>query len=232
MKKFIMALTVLLALTLASGSTFAGDPSSKVTGAYSGLALLNTQEGVWTPILTSQIKTAEWADLNVDVSLECGLYTRTKVKSKGGVEGVSAAEASVRVRVLLDGDVSNPAIPGDVVFCRRSQELTAKFGGIFESCYDMDGDGTVTIPDECEITDEELQLVLKTVNANAFNFVIPDMSSGMHTIQVQAIVDTCTGTLDVSGDCIDGTADATARGTIGKGSVAIDEVRYIKDAGL
>jgi hypothetical protein len=189
---------------------------------------LQRDKGVWTTILSNKIKTSEWADLNVDVSLECGLYTRTRVKSKGGNTDVSAAEASVRVRVLLDGNVSDPAIPGDVVFCRRSQELTAKFGGILESCWDQNGDGVVTIPDECDITEEELQLVLKTVNANAFNFIIPDVTSGIHTVEVQAIVDTCTGYLDANGDCVAGTADATARGTIGKGSMAIDEVRFIK----
>lgn len=110
-----------------------------------------------------------------------GLLTRTNVKSSKGVKNQAAAEAGVAVRVVADKDTDDERIaePGDVTFCRRSQELTAMFGGIMDECYDLNGDG-ITM-DECTWTDEELQLILQTMNANAFNYVLDDLGAGDHT---------------------------------------------------
>jgi hypothetical protein len=108
--------------------------------------------------------------------------------------------------------------PGEVVFCRRTQTLTALFGGIL-NCTDTNGDDVITV-DECNLTPEELELVLDTMNANSFNFVLDDLGSGVHTVAVQARI----STKEEAGA---GVADAKA--TIGKGSVTVESVRMIKN---
>jgi hypothetical protein len=102
-------------------------------------------------IMSTKIKTGNQKHLMAIVSLECGNLTETHVKSKGGKSDTSTAVASVRVAVDVDAGTANAQrmlptgdnsrtftqiggvdVGGDdgVVFCRRTQELEAKFQGI------------------------------------------------------------------------------------------------------
>jgi hypothetical protein len=211
-------MVALLAIITVFGVASAqSQPSSKVTAEVSTITILEPTEGDtdWTTILSNNLRTPNQKDLFVDVSLECGLYTDTLVKSAGSKD-TAKAEAGVYVQVLVD-DI--PMYPGEVVFCRRTQTLTALFGGIMESCTDLNGDGTITY-DECTWTPEELELVLDTMNANSFNFVLDDLTAGVHTVAVQARI----STVEEAGA---GAADAKA--TIGKGSVTVESVRMIRN---
>ena len=244
MRKYSVTLFVVLALVLSFGTAFAA--SSKTTAAVSKIAIMDSSyEGAatattaadtgWETILSNTIKTANPSDLIVDVSLECGLYTETNVKSKGGTKDTSNAQAGVVVQVLVDG---NEMLPGEVTFCSREQELYAVFQGIFEAsddcvdsltgiidtqclaeeCLMVTDDDTIVIDESC-LTEEEVGLFLNTMSANSFNFLIADVGVGEHTIEVQAQV-TSGGTSEA------GSADAYA--TIGKGSMTVDEVKMIK----
>lgn len=193
--------------------------SAKSVVQYTDAALVDVGDG-WTTILDGNLHTSQWKDLTIDVSLETGLFTSTTVRSKNGKEDISYAEAMVQVRVLVDGQ---EAFPGVVTYDRRYQELMAKFGGIIESCTDADGDGTIVFEDECEITEEELRLVLDTMAAHAFTFLVDDLSSGNHHVQVQARLTTDTGAMA-------GEADANA--LVGKGSLTVEEIRLVKDLDL
>jgi hypothetical protein len=233
----ILAASMLAAVV--SAAAFAADnslPSSKSTAMAADVNVLQAQamsassEG-WTTILSSAIKTSNPADLFVNVSLECGLYTSTVVKSKNGSKDTSSAYAGVKVQVMLDG---NPTMPGDVTFCERKQELTATFQGLLtgedgSSCLVtnalMDENGTITgytttIDENCT-QPEEVGLLLDTMSANAFNFIAADVGAGIHTIEVQA-------KLETGSDYQNGSAEAYA--TIGKGSAVVDETKMIKDA--
>ena len=163
--------------------------------------------------LSGVMHKASWKDLVVDVSLECSLMTQTEVKSKGGNKDTSKAEAGVYVQVLVDSVAMQP---GAVTFCRRSQELSAVFQGLFEKC--IDAEGHVILNDEC-LEYEELNLVLDTTNANAFNFVLRDLPQGNYLIEVQAMINS--GTTYQNGS-------ASATGMIGKGSAIVEEVRFAK----
>ncbi len=206
---------VLAGLAFSGASAQTGQPASKVTAKVGDIAILDSTGMEWKTILSNNLKTANQKDLFVDVSLECGLYTSTKVASAGKTD-TSVADAGVQVQVLVDG---KPILPGPVTFCRRTQTLTALFGGIMNSCKDLNGDGTIT-NDECTWTNEELELVLETMNANSFNFIQGNLLAGTHTIDVQARIDT-------DHTAMAGTADAKA--TIGKGSVTVESVRMIQD---
>ena len=218
-KSLLIALaTAALAALVLGGVSYAVDsqPASKATAKVSALTLIQStgQDTGWTTILSQNLRTANAKDLFIDASLECGLFTRTLVRSKDGVSDTSKAQAGVEVRVLVDGVAADP---GGVTFCKRTQELTATFAGILD-CTDLNGDGIISF-DECTTTPEELDLVLDTLNASSFNFVYDDLTSGVHRIDVQAKIDTDTAWQQ-------GAAEAKA--LVGKGSVTVEEVRMIK----
>jgi hypothetical protein len=216
-RPILIGLIVVLVLTLGAGAVWASSsqPASKATAKVGDISVIDSTEMGWTTILEQDIKAPNGKDLFIDVSLQCGLYTQTHVKSKGGNKDTSSAEGTITVRVLVDG---TPAEPGEVVFSRRYQELSATLQGIITSII-PDGNGGYVV-DEETLEYEEIELILDTMDAHAFNFVAPDLTfSGVHTIVVQAMIETDTDTQQ-------GTASATA--TIGKGSVTIELVRMIK----
>jgi len=174
----------------------------------------------WTPILNTQIKTSQQKDLIIGVSLETGLVTKTVVRSKNNVEDIAWAEANVRVRVLVDG---NEAVPGVVTYDKRYQELMAKFAG-FNNCFDANVDTVIDPLTECTLDPEELSLLLDTLAAHHFAFVLDDLGSGVHNVVVQAQVITDMG---LAGSQL---GEATARGLVGKGSLTVEEVRLVKGA--
>lgn len=193
-----------------------GQPAAKATAKIGNIAILESQDMNWTTILSNNIKTPTGKDLFIDVSLECGLYTQTEVRSKTGTRDTSTAEAGIQIRVLVDGD---EALPGNVVFARRSQTVEAVFQGLIAGCLSVDPDtGNIILDEEC-VTPEELNLILSTMNANSFNFIMADLPSGIHNVQVQAKIVTATSSQA-------GTASATA--SIGKGSMTVETVRMIK----
>lgn len=150
------------------------------------------------------------------VAIECGLFADTLVKSSVGKTDTSVAEVKVNLRVRVDGKLTEP---GEVIYCSRKQELIAKFGGILESCKDSNGDGTIS-QDECEFSDEELRLIQTTMAANSFNFLLGDLSSGVHSVVVEAKISS-----GISAQA--GSADAKA--SLGKGSLLVNQVRAIRD---
>lgn len=199
-------------------------PSAKNSAAVSDVHVLKKTSsaqspyiGPWERILATSLKTANQKDLQIGVSLEVGLVTSTLVVSSGGVSDSSEAKGKVEIRILVDGKAA--AFPGDVVFARRSQKMTAVFAGI-DRCTKTNADMTVTVDENC-MTPESLDLVLDTMNANSFNFIVPDLLSGYHTIEVQARIN------------LEATADqgsAEARAYLGRGSVTVEEIRLVRNS--
>lgn len=209
-------------------------PSAKATFAYTSLTVLppcNSTDAAgcdgWTSILKQQLKTANQKDLFINASLQCGLVTDTTVKSVNGSLDTAEARATIRVKVKITSPTgvvtyAQPATGSDamnaagdgIVFCDRSQTLKAKFSGL--NCK-VDAYGAVTCADP-----EELQLILKTLNANAFNFVAPAMGTGVNTIEVLARSSASGSATGTNGSL------GSANAFIGAGSVAVEEVRMIK----
>ncbi len=142
-------------------------------------------------ILTTHIKTAKKKDLLVGVSLQSGIYTDTTVKGKNGSSEKAGAEAGIVVMLDVEDEDGNSvdAYPRSVVFAHRIQELSATLGGVIQSCevsVDDNGDGTINVADDCVVTDEAIGLMLSTTSANHFNFVVPNVGTGKHTVSVYA----------------------------------------------
>ena len=207
-----------------------------------------------TEVLNATLHTANNKDLFIGVSIQCGLSTTTKITSvgdpvtKGDAKGkqTALAEAEVQLRLTVSGshggvhpnpDDGNVADTGDtasgwVTFCSRSQTLEGILGkALFCEDVGTGGGDTTSGPDgtfqidECDIDDQEISLAISTLNANTFNFIVDDLSSGDHSITVEARINTNTSE-STTGTTV--TADATATALIGAGSLMIQEVRMVR----
>lgn len=175
----------------------------------------------WMDVMTAQMKTSSQKDMVMTVSMEVGLFTKTTVSSKLATPDTSSATAGVEMRIMIDPGTPNErmAYPGEVVFGRRTQTLSATLQGIIDKCLTL-SNGSIILDPTC-VTPEEISLVLDTMNANAFVFALDDMGSGVHTMKAQARIK-----LNTSMQL--GTAEA--RAILGKGSMSVEEVRLVKDA--
>jgi len=217
-------MVAMLALSLAAVSGYAqSQPSAKATAKVSNLTLVDWTTASttgWQTLLENTIKTANMKDLFISASFEVGLYTDTLVKSKNMVTDTSTADAAVRVRVLLDGNVVKPVEPGEVTYGRRKQTLSATLEGAIGTCLVFNPtNGTVSVDESC-VQPEIIQLILETMDAASFNFVAADVPQGVHTISVQAAIENST-TAQLG--------SATAKALVGKGAVTIESVRLIKN---
>lgn len=235
--------TLALAGAVAAPALAESLPSSKATFAFSELIAINAavpetdtggaNETGWVDVLEVTLKTANQKDLIIIPSLQCGLVTDGTVKSRGGGNNSTEARSQVRVRVevtLSDG-TSAFAVPNNgsdaefesdvegITYCDRIQTLRAKFAGL--NCTADLETGAVTCEDP-----EELQLILETLNANTFVFAFADLLAGVTTVTIQA---NASAEVELSGD--DGSLGA-ANAFIGAGTVAVEEVRFIKDLEL
>jgi hypothetical protein len=212
MKRIItIALAIVLVLMMGATGVFAQqneNASAKATAKIADISILSESTGDpddtgWVSVLSQTIKTANDKDLFIDVSLQCGLYTETNVKSQGSKD-TSDADTEVWVKVMVDTDT---AYPGAIVFNSRYQKLSALLQGIINT-----ETGVVTDP-------EEIELLLDTMTACSFNFIVEDLDAGMHTVTVKAKCAT---------DASSMAGSAKAKASIGYGSVTVEEVRMVK----
>ena len=211
-RTFVNVLLAIGILGLASTSALA--QPTKATAKVGNVNVLNQTTLGWTTILSNTIMTAQENALFIDVSLETGLYVQTKTRSNGNKD-TSSAEATIKVQVLVDGV---PAYPGDVVFDRSNQTLSATLGGILENCTDSNGDGDIDLND-CTLAPEEIELIQDTMAAHSFNFILDNLAPGEHAVEVQAMISTSSSS---------GAGSASSNATIGNGSVTIEAVRLNK----
>jgi len=228
-KLAIVTLLVLFVCAFANAQ-----PAAKNAVQVSTANLINYQPTSlpWQNILSTNIKTSSQKDLLLGVSLETGLLTETFVKTKGSDPDTAEATAGIEVRVCAN-NISTPgaqdcggvgglpgykvAEPGVVMFDKRLQRLTARLANILGTCYDVDGDGVVEIPDEC--ISAEITLLLETLAAHHFNFALDDVGVGNHEVKVQARIN-----IDKNA----GLGSADAKAMVGKGSLSVEEVRLVK----
>ncbi len=250
MKKLIAIVLTLVLITGAIGGGLAiaasSQPASKATAMVTGIVVTDTTDMAAATILEQEIKIpGNKKDLFVDVSLETGLYTKTLVQSKGGNK--ESAEAWARIQVLVqatpidnDGNatgapiIAEPNMTGGwVTYDYRLQYLSATLQGIINDIiceYDPGPDGIPGTPDDIvtcwidqeTLTEEEIELLLNTMAAHSFNFILPDLPVDTYRVEVLARIASDT---DVSNS---GKSSAEATATIGLGSVTIEAVRMIR----
>jgi hypothetical protein len=231
MKLLSRSMLVFAASMCIASSAFA--QSAKHAIQISNLTLIEptaSTPGTWVTILGAvdpsdpnavTIHTSQLKDLLFSVSLECGLYTRTLARSKGGEKDTATAEARVQVRVVLDPGTPQERIaePGVVTFCERLQSLSATLQGIIGNLACFPGGVFDPNAPGCTLTPEEIELVLNTLEANAFFFALDDVGAGTHNVIVQARIRSATSVQ---------AGEAEALALIGKGTVVVEEIRLVK----
>ena len=224
---FAIALCALSAGAYAQSAKNAVQVSNVTLLPYTGT---NTP---WTDLLTTNIQTSSQKDLILEVSFETGLLTKTVAKGKAGNESSTAlARAGIEVRICVNNlapgvptaNCSGPAgykqaEPGEVFYDKRLQELTVTLENALAACRDINGDGTIDVLTEC--LGVEVGLLLETLAAHHFNFVLDDVGQGVHNVKVQARI-----SLDSS---VTGLGSTEVKAMIGKGALTVQEVRLVKD---
>lgn len=216
MNKTSLAAAVLAGLltspcTLADSSASEFYDGTAVIGAAAARAGLADPDG-FVQVLSTELKNSGTPkDLIVGLSFETSLFTETMVRSKGGSKSTAEADAMIEMYVTVDGVI---AAPGKVTFDRRRQELWASLGGVL-TCDDANADNVINY-DECELTDEEIGLILETTQAHSFNFLAYNIGSGSHTIEAYA-------RLSENGSVV-GDGASSANASLGKGTLSVWEV--------
>ncbi len=196
----------------------------------------------WRNIMKTAIQVNSQGDLAADLAMQCALVTDTTVSSKNLTQDVSEAQAGIRFRVALypwtsDGKLGEKplryfqpqteVVPyptkfdtiddqgsrAGVTYCDRYQKLAAKFAGF--NCTTDPLTGVYSCLDP-----EELQLVISTLDAHAFNFFTTDLPSGRYWIVVEGKADAAA--LDQAG----------AKAMAGLGSLMVEKIRLVKGAEL
>jgi hypothetical protein len=247
MKKLaIICLSVLLISTIGFSNAFAA--SAKATAQAVNLRNVPySSPDEWYPVFKSSIHTANDKELIADVSFEIGITTDTTVWSKQLQRAVANAMAKVEIMVVMnpgyatgtegreiwDGLTGEIALPGEVTFAMRDQTLIARLAGQLPLVYDEET-GLWYVKDGfnlSEIEEEMIRLTLDTLTAHSFNFVLPDCPAGTHNIAVFARL-TYTDfdeTTPLTDDNLDPSKTyGFSHAYLGKGSVAIEEVRMVK----
>lgn len=211
MRKFALAIAALALVAFVSSDAWAA--SSKFAARVTGVIVATVSDGTdGGGTLTIGIKTANKSDLLVGVSLQSTVLTDTTTKGKNGETSTSVAEGVVTVCLAVSGVSAADIAPDCVTFESRKQTLQTKLSGI------------VTCPGDnfCSITDDEIiRLLLETMSANHFNFVVRNVSSGNHTV-------TATITAETDVNC-SGNDLCAASVAVGPGSITIEEVRATND---
>lgn len=238
MKRFLIV--ILLTSVLLSASAFAG-PSAKFAATYNSdrgfhvISFIDATDA--TDVLfecnvnggytLATIKVPQDKELLVGLSAEVLLVTDTSIKGKEGGSARALAYAAGLVTIAacpVDGGDCQMAEPGTVILADRFQIMSATLGGVLESCTDLDGNGAVDVPGECEFSDEEIGLILDTLTSHHFNFVLPDMDQGEYDVKAMFTTEACQ---EISSDG-DATASTFAAAAIGKYMLTLQQVRATK----
>ncbi len=199
-----------------SASAFT-ENGTAVIGAMANAAGVASDTG-FVKVLSTELKNSGTPkDLVIGLSFETSLMTATVVGSKGGNKSSATADAKIEMEVYVDGQL---AAPGTVIFDRREQTLWAKLGGVMD-CTDANGDEIISF-DECNLTEEEIGLILDTTAAHTFNFLAYNIGSGSHTIEAYARLSKDGQVVVDDPDSGSGAWDASA--SLGKGTLSVWEV--------
>ncbi|MHB1260760.1 MAG: hypothetical protein ACYC2H_03495 [Thermoplasmatota archaeon] len=160
----LLAAAALLGIPLVAAALDDGasNGANKTSAAGSTIEFLGP--ALEQTVLATTIKTSAPQDLIFSVTLECALWTTVATIGND----VSEARATITVKVLFDGvavPISSDDADGSVVFCDRLHRQT-----------------TTDFDDE----DARIEQYLATRSANGFNWLLPDVGSGVHTVQVVA----------------------------------------------
>jgi hypothetical protein len=230
-------LVVLLAGVLVSQTLMAGathQPADKVVAAGSKIEAF--APGTNVQLLTATLKTAKPTDLMLHVTLECSILTKlnTAGSDQPGATETDSASGNVQVwievqtgtvtRIVPINAASSPPQDGSdpnsgtkaadsATFCNRTYARTV-------TDREDDDDGI----------DGERDYI-RTKNANAFNWLLLNAGTGLHTIRVMADLSATPGDGSAA-NCTENTltGDTCARAFVGNRTLIVEPAKLANDA--
>ncbi len=162
-------------------------------------------------VLDTYIKTSSGSGttLLIRPSLVTGLFNNTEVT---GAMETSANSAAVKVFVTLDGNPVAPATtasPG-IIYDQRFQQLSSNVFDQISGCM---------MNSNCSI-----DLIDSTLAAHSFDFVAPNLSQGVHHVQVQWDF-VCTDNTGTTAPCSTAYTTNTAGACAGPGSITVTQTK-------
>ena len=203
----IVAILSVSMITIALSQSAIAAPANKSAFGGEGVAVI-PNDNQWHTITYGEIKTSTPSDLLVAHNQECTILTGLNLDNKNQ-DLTSAIREDVRLKVT-DEDGSNVRYinpvplyaegtegePGDtaVTMCGRAYNINTNIlQTIFELCAfhgedgpDRDGDG---VPDGvCSEEEPYFESFIRTKAAHGWDWVVPNLGSGVHIITVQALL--------------------------------------------
>jgi len=185
----ITALVAVLAMStvaIALSQSAIAAPANKTVMGSGDIGVLASSDG-WYSIISGTIKTSTPSDLIVNHNQECVIHTGLNLN-----QDVEKATSAVRedIRLLVDGKVI-PAAYGDkdgiVTLCGRAYEIdTNVLSTVFELCGFLEGDAGFNRTDICTAEEIYFDSFIRTKQAHSWSWVVLDVGSGVHDIEVQA----------------------------------------------
>lgn len=190
------------------------EPANKVAVSGSTLTEMTARIGagetnVTKEVLSATLKTSGPTDLILQLTAECALFTKTVTVGND----VSEAAARVKFFLKIDGErvlttsFDQGAIGADngrIVFCDRLQ-------------------GSET--DRFENENATIRNYLDTRTANAFNWVVTDVGSGIHEIKVFATLEASVTDIESEGGAELPGDNGEAQAIIGQRTLVIEPTK-------
>jgi len=192
----IAALVAVLAMStvaIALSQSAMAAPANKTAIGSGSMGAIADSDG-WTTIVAGTIKTSTPSDLIVRHNQECAIHTGLNLDQDN-----EKATSAVRedIRLLVDG-VVQPATYGDedgiVTLCGRAYHIdTNVLSTVYDLCafaesLDLDGDGVPDNTEVCESDEIYFDSYIRTKQAHGWDWVVLDVGSGVHTVEVQAML--------------------------------------------
>lgn len=209
-------------------------PADKIAASASVIEVAREQNGPGSNVeddipllMSSTFKTSSPTDLYIEFNTECALLTDVTVK-KSNTEDIpdSSAAAGMTIYVELDGvvvpvtndsdddGVYDDPDDGKVVYCDRAVRVNTN---ILQEIWNICSDPEVNTCTEDELF---LSIYQNTKSTHGFTWIVLNVGSGLHTIEVYADAD-----LNVSGS---GTAEAV----IGKRVLFVEPGKLANDVNI
>jgi len=182
----IVAILSVSMVAIALSQSAIAAPANKTVMGSGDIGVLAAHDG-WYSIISGTIKTSTPSDLIVNHNQECVIHTGLNLN-----QDVEKATSAVRedIRLLVDGKVI-PATYGDkdgiITLCGRAYEIdTNVLSTVYELCGFLEGDMGFNRTDICTDTEIYFDSFIRTKQAHSWSWVVLDVGSGVHDIEVQA----------------------------------------------
>ncbi len=170
-----------VALAQSSGSFSAtGTPAACAISQQNGNFSGGTQLTAFT--VSVQTSNGNGVSLLIRPSLVTGLFTETKISTE-----IPTATADVGIQVCVDVDnTTAPVYPSRcITFDQRFQQISSNLFSQLEECTNWTDPetGLIGLNPNCDF-----DLILSTLSAHSFDFVVPNIGQGDHAVKMSWVV--------------------------------------------